>query len=460
MYFEEILEEISRLVWGNYLMFTLIGTGIFFTVLTRGIQFRGFILSLKELLASIKDEKTNKLEGEGTVSAVKALCTALSSCMGNGNIVGVATAIASGGPGAVFWMWTSGVLGMATKYAEILIGIVYREKGENGNYVGGPMYYLSKGLGWKKMGSLFALLMLFQISGGALIQSNAVSLVLNDVFQINPLTSGVIMSIVILSVINGGIKRLASVSEFLVPVMSLIYLTGGLIIIISNINALEYVIISIVKSAFNFTSISGGVLGYSVKQAMRFGLARGVYSNEAGEGSAPVLHSAAITTHPARQGLFGIIEVFIDTIIMCSFTAFIVLTSGVHTSDISPALYVVKAFSSIHFTFKYIIGISMTLFAFSSILAQWYFGSVTLTYLFNSKVASYFKYIFVLLAILGSISSLKSVWLIQDILLGIMILPNLVGILFLHKDVDFYTKDYFEQLKNKKEINQKYVSDR
>ncbi|MGL6119090.1 MAG: alanine/glycine:cation symporter family protein, partial [Fusobacteriaceae bacterium] len=273
MQLEKFLEEISKIIWGNYLIAILIGTGIFFTILTRGIQFRGFVLSLKELFNSIRDERSNKFNGEGTVSPIKALCTALSSCMGNGNIVGVATAIASGGPGAVFWMWISGILGMATKYSEILIGIVYREKDENGNYIGGPMYYLSKGLGWKRISCLFALLMLFQISGGALIQSNAVSLVLNNIFEIKPIFSGILMCIIIFLVINGGIKRLANVSEILVPIMSLIYLVGGIVVIIHNINSIEYIIVSIVKSAFNIPSVSGGVLGHSVKQAMRFGLA-------------------------------------------------------------------------------------------------------------------------------------------------------------------------------------------
>ena len=256
------------------------------------------------------------------------------------------------------------------------------------------------------------------------------------------------------TITNGGS---ANVSERLIPIISLICLVGG-IIIISNINSLEYVIISIIKNAFNFTSVSGEVLGYSVKQTMRFGLARSLHSNEAIEGNAPVLlYGVIITAHPTKQELFEIIKVFIDAIIICSFTAFIVLSSGVHTSDISPALYVMKAFSYIQFTFKYIIAISMTLFAFSSILAQ----NVTLTYLFNSKIASYFKYVFVLLVILGSISSLKSVWLIHDILLGIIIIPNLIVILLLHKDVDYYTKDYFKKLKkDKKEIIKEYVSDR
>lgn len=339
---------------------------------------------------------------------------------------------------------------MATKYAEILLGIVYREKNSNGNFIGGPMYYLSKGLGWKKIASLFSLLMLLQVSGGALIQSNAVALVLKDTFNIKEYTSGICMCIIIFTVISGGIKRLASVSEKLVPIMCCIYILGGLSVIISNINAIQYVIIIIIKSAFNFQAVGSGILGYSIKEAMRYGLARGLYSNEAGEGSAPVLHSTAITNHPAKQGLFGIIEVFIDTIIMCSFTAFIVLSSGIYKTNSSPALYVINAFSSIHPFFKYIIAASMILFAFTSILTQWYFGNVTLTYLFNSKIASYFKYIFIFLAIIGANSTLKVVWLLQDILLGIMIIPNLAGILCLYKNVKFYTDDYF---KNIKEIN-------
>lgn len=449
MKLEHILELISKLIWSNYLMAILIGTGLFFTFITKGIQFRAFTLAIKELLYSNKKNNSN-YKSEGTVSSIQALCTALSSCIGNGNIIGVATAIAGGGPGAIIWMWLSGILGMATKYAEILLGIVYREKNSNGNFIGGPMYYLSKGLGWKKIASLFSLLMLLQVSGGALIQSNAVALVLKDTFNIKEYTSGICMCIIIFTVISGGIKRLASVSEKLVPIMCCIYILGGLSVIISNINAIQYVIIIIIKSAFNFQAVGSGILGYSIKEAMRYGLARGLYSNEAGEGSAPVLHSTAITNHPAKQGLFGIIEVFIDTIIMCSFTAFIVLSSGIYKTNSSPALYVINAFSSIHPFFKYIIAASMILFAFTSILTQWYFGNVTLTYLFNSKIASYFKYIFIFLAIIGANSTLKVVWLLQDILLGIMIIPNLAGILCLYKNVKFYTDDYF---KNIKEIN-------
>ena len=445
---EIILEKISGIIWGNYLIVTLVGVGIFFTISTGFIQIKGFPLAVNELVNSIKGK--NKIKGEGTLSAWQALCTALSSCVGNGNIVGVATAIASGGPGAVFWMWIAGIFGMATKYAEIVIGMIYREKSEDGTYVGGPMYYLSKGLGWKKISIIFAALMCLQISGGALIQANAVAHVMNDVFKVKPIFGGIFMGIVITIVVIGGVKRLGAVAEKLIPVMTIIYFIGGITIIISNINQVPYAIINIIKCAFNTQSVGGGVLGYTIKEALRFGVARGLYSNEAGEGSAPVLHSAAITDHPARQGLYGLLEVFIDTILICSLTSFIVLTSGVTEMKISPAVYVITAFGSIHYLFKYIIGISMILFAFSTILSQWYFGNVTLTYIFNSKTASYFKYIFVFLVIAGSTTTLKTVWLIQDILLGLMILPNLVGILLLSPEIKSSTKEFFEMIKKEK----------
>lgn len=445
---EIILEKISGIIWGNYLIVTLVGVGIFFTISTGFVQIKGFPLAVKELVSSIKGK--NKVEGEGTLSAWQALCTALSSCVGNGNIVGVATAIASGGPGAVFWMWIAGIFGMATKYAEIVIGMIYREKSEDGTYVGGPMYYLSKGLGWKKISIIFATLMCRQISGGALIQANAVAHVVNDVFKVKPIFGGFLMGAFIIIVVIGGVKRLGAVAEKLIPVMTIIYFIGGITIIISNINQVPYAIINIIKCAFNTQSVGGGVLGYTIKEALRFGVARGLYSNEAGEGSAPVLHSAAITDHPARQGLYGLLEVFIDTILICSLTSFIVLTSGVMKMDISPAVYVITAFGSIHHLFKYVIGISMILFAFSSILAQWYFGKVTLNYIFNLKIASYFKYIFVFIVIAGSVSSLKVVWYLQDILLGFMILPNLVGILLLSPEIKRNTKEFFEMIKKEK----------
>lgn len=447
--FEVVLEKISGIIWGNHLIIILIGVGIFFSILTKGIQIKGFPVAINELLTSLKGGK--KANGEGTLSAFQALCMALSSCVGNGNIVGVAMAIASGGPGAVFWMWLAGIVGMATKYAEIVLGIIYREKAEDGTYIGGPMYYLSKGLKLNKLAFLFALLMFFQINGGALIQANAAAIVMSDIFNIKPIFSGFLMSGIILSIILGGVQRLGKVSEKLLPMMALIYLFEGLIVIIFNINQIPYVIIDIVSCAFKTQSIGGGILGYGVKQAMRYGVARGLYSNEAGEGSAPVLHSAAITDHPARQGLFGILEVFIDTVIICTLTSFVVLSSGVTKTDISPAIYVMTAFGNIHIGFKYLLGMSMVLFAFSTVLSQWYFGNVTLTYMFNGRVASKFKYIFICLSLLGALSSLKIVWLVQDIILGLMIIPNLLALLLLNKDVKRTTEDFFIMIKKERE---------
>lgn len=437
---EKLLEKISGIIWGNYLIALLICVGIFFTILTKGIQIRGFKFALKETLKNDKN-----INDEGNITPIQALCTALSSCIGNGNIVGVATAIASGGPGAIFWMWISGFLGMATKYSEIVLGMIYREKDLEGNYSGGPMYYLSKGLGWEKIALIFSGLMFLQICGGALIQSNAVSLVMDEMFNIPPFLSGVFMAIIIFFVVNGGIKRLGKVSEKLIPIMTLIYIIGGSYVILKSNTSIIDVLKMIIKDAFNISAVTGGILGEGIKKAMRYGLARGLYSNEAGEGSAPVLHSTAKNSHPVKQGLLGIIEVFVDTIVMCNFTAFIVLSSRVFEKNISPALYVMESFSKVGYNFRYVVGISMVLFAFSTILSQWYFGKVTLTYIFNSKKAEMFKYAFLILALLGATTSLKIVWLLQDIILGIMILPNLIGIVLLNKDIKNSTDDFFRR---------------
>lgn len=445
---EDFLEFISNLIWGNWLIVALMGVGVFFTILTGFIQIKGFPLAIKELLSPKKDMK-----GQGTLSGVEALCTALASCVGNGNIVGVSTAIAFGGPGAVFWMWIAGIVGMATKYSEIVIGMIYREKAEDGTYVGGPMYYLSKGLGWKKISILFAGMMCLQVSGGALIQSNTVANVINEIFDITPIWGGIVMALVVLMVIVGGIKRLGRVAEFLIPFMTLLYFVGGIITIATHIEVMPQAFMNIIKYAFNDFSIGGGVLGYSVAQALRFGVSRGLYSNEAGEGSAPVIYAAAITDNPVRQGLYGLLEVFIDTIMICSLTAFIVLTSGVYNFDISPARYVIVAFGDIHPMFRYIVGISMILFAFSSMLAQWYFGKVTLGYIFNDKKAKYFIWIFAIVVVIGSISTLKLVWYLQDVLLGCMIIPNLIGIVLLSPHVIKATKEFFKEVKEIKNVD-------
>lgn len=440
---ESFFKHLSDLIWGNWLIATLIGVGFYFTFATKFIQIRKIPYIVYETL--IKPfKKGNENKGEGTLTPFQALCTALGSCVGNGNIVGVATAIVGGGPGAIFWMWLAGILGMATKYAEILLGMKYRIKAEDGTYVGGPMYYISKGLKLPWLATIYSILLILQNSGGTLIQSNAVAVVVKDMFGIKPIITAFILIFLVGLIIIGGIKRLGQVAEKLVPFMAGFYIIGGLIVIVLNIENFPYVIGLIFKSAFTVKAGVAGAVGYSIRQAMRFGVSRGLYSNEAGEGSAPVLHASAITDHPVRQSLFGITEVLIDTVFLCSITAFVILTTGVVETGESPATLVTTAFGQIHPLFRYIVGISMILFAFSSILAQWYFGNVAVTYVFDAKKATYFKYPFMCLPIIGAVSSLPLVWYIQDSILGLLIIPNLIAIILLSPEVRRLTKEFFD----------------
>lgn len=447
---ENYVKHLADLVWGNWLLFTLIGVGFYFTIITRGIQVRKFRFAIYESL--IKPfKKGNKISGEGTLSPFQALCTALSSCVGNGNIVGVATALVSGGPGALFWMWLAAFLGMATKYAEILLGMIYRVKGNDGVYVGGPMYYIEHGLKVKWLSKVFSVLLIIQICGGNLIQSNAVAGVFKDVFHLPTMSAAVFLSFAVGLVIIGGIKRLGAFAEKLVPFMSILYVIGGLVVILMNITIIPETIVLIFKSAFSIKAGIGGAIGYTMRQALRYGVTRGLYSNEAGEGSAPVLHASAIIDHPVRQALFGITEVFIDTGIICTITGFTILTSGVSLVDPSTGTLVSLAFSTIHPFMQYFVGVAMILFAFTSIPAQWYFGQVGLTHLVGANRTQWFKYVFICFTFLGSLSSLKLVWYFQDFILGILIIPNLITILLLSKIVIEYTNDFF-----KPEIERKY----
>nr|WP_272507300.1 sodium:alanine symporter family protein [Clostridium aestuarii] len=431
------------MIWGNWLIITLMSVGLYYTIMTKFIQIRKLPFIVYETL--IKPfKKGYKQKGEGTLTPFQALCTALASCVGNGNIVGVATAIVGGGPGAVFWMWLAALLGMATKYAEITIGMLYREKAEDGTYVGGPMYYISKGMRLHWLAVIFSSCLVLQISGGNLIQSNAVAGVVESMFGIPPLVTAFLLVFAVGLVVIGGVKRLGQVTEKLIPFMAGFYIIGGICVIVMNIDMIPNIFELIFKSAFNVKAGAAGAAGYSVRQALRYGVARGLYSNEAGEGSAPVLHSAAITDHPVRQALYGITEILIDTVVICTITSLVVLSSGVLETGAKASVLVSIAFGQVHPLFKYIIGISMILFAYSTIPAQWYFGNVGLTYIIGSKKASYFKYPFLGFTIIGCISSLKLVWYIQDCILGLLIIPNLIAIIYLSPKVFKSTKEFFD----------------
>ncbi|WP_066495196.1 alanine/glycine:cation symporter family protein [Abyssisolibacter fermentans] len=440
---ESFFKNLSMFIWGNWFIVIFLGIGLYFTILTKVIQIRKLPFALYETL--IKPyKKENKLKGEGTITPFQAMCTGLAGCVGNGNIVGVTTAIIGGGPGAIFWMWIAGILGMATKYAEIIIGIIYREKDDNGNFVGGPIYYISKGLKLPWLASVFSVLLVIQCTGGNLIQSNAVAGIVENMFGISPIVTGISLVIVIGLVIVGGIKRLGRFAEIFVPIMACFYIVGGLVVIAFNIDKMPSVIKLIFTSAFSLKAGISGTVGYTIREAMKFGVARGLYSNEAGEGAAPVVHATAITDHPARQALFGITEVLMDTVILCSITSFVLLSSGVLDLNESPAALVSLAFGQVHPILRYLVGISMIFFAYSTIPTQWYFGDIGLAYIIGTKKAAIYKYIFLSFTIIGSISSLRLVWSVMDCILGVLIIPNLIAIMYLSPKVYKYTKEFYD----------------
>lgn len=439
---EYFFKSISNFIWGNWLLYILIGVGLLYTISTKFIQFRLFPYAIKESIIKPFSKDKNKIDGHGTITPFQALSTALASCVGSGNIIGVSTAIIGGGPGAIFWMWIAALVGMATKYGEIVLGVHFRGKDEDGEYVGGPMYYIRDGLKMPKLATLTAIFMVIQIISGNLIQSNAIAGVLDNMFSIPPIVAAIIIFIFVYIAITKGIKGLSQSAEKLVPLMAAIYLLGTLIVLIVNISKVPHAISLIFTSAFNFKAGISGAIGYTIKDAMRYGVARGLYSNEAGEGSAPVLHSTAITDHPARQALHGITEVFIDTMVICTATALVLLVTGIYNTGTHETVMVSEAFATIHPWLQYIVGISLILFAYTSLTAQWYFGHVGLSYIFGNKVASYFKYIFPLFTIIGSLSSIQLVWYTQDTALGLLVIPNLIALVVLLPIVVKSTKEF------------------
>lgn len=445
-------EMLSGKIWSTQFTVLFLLVGLYFTCLIGFLQVRKLPYVLKETLVRQIRGKTGKGEtadkGEGVITAFQAMCTSLAGCVGNGNIMGVTTAILAGGPGAVFWMWVAGFLGMATKYAEIVIGIHYREKQSNGEYVGGPIYYISKGLKMPRLARLFGALLVVQCTGGNLIQSNAAANVVKTMFGIPPAVTAILLSVGIGIIIAGGIRRLGRFSEVVVPLMATLYIFSGLLIILVNFQQVPEILALIVKSAFRVQSGAAGVAGYTVREAMKNGVARGLYSNEAGEGAAPVVHAPAITDHPVRQALFGITEVFIDTIVICSITSLVILITGVTAMGGTPTDMICAAFEQIHPLFKYVLGISMVLFAFSTMPTQWLFADNALIYLQRSTKTGYYKIVFMVFTFIGCIANFKLVWSLMDCILGVLVIPNLAAILYLSPTVRKATREFFARQRN------------
>ena len=433
---------LNGLVWGVPMLVLLMGTGVLLLFVTGGVQFRHIGTALGEVLGRLR----NRTAAAGSVTPFQAVATALASTVGVGNIAGVATAITLGGPGALFWLWVSGLLGMGTKYAEIVIALHYRERDAQGVMRGGAMYTLKKrGLGW--LAAIFALLTALAAFGiGNMVQANSVAQSLNASFGVSTSTVGIVLVVISAAVILGGIKRIAAFAEILVPFMAILYLAGGIVLLIMHADRLPDVLGMVFRGAFTGTAAAGGFAGATIMMAMRYGVARGLFSNEAGLGSAPMVHATADTDHPARQGLYGIFEVFVDTILICTTTGLVVLVAGNWQGGATGAALSTQAFSSgLPGTWGgLIVTTGLVLFAFSTLIGWAYYGETGAVYLFGTKAAVPYRLLWLVFIYFGAVGSLQLVWSIADTLNGLMAIPNLVSVLISLPLLRRLHKEFFE----------------
>lgn len=446
---EEVLKNIDGIVWGPPLLILLVGTGIYFTFKLNFIQMFKLPLAIKYLFLNDDDKSDNEAKGE--ISSFAALCTALSATIGTGNIVGVATAIATGGPGALFWMWVAAFFGMATKYAEGVLAIKYREVDENGEMSGGPMYYIEKGVGNKFLANMFAFfgIAVALLGIGTFGQVNSISKAALISFNIPIWFTAIIITILVTLVTLGGIKRISNVAEKIVPTMAILYIIGALLVLICNFKAIPSAITLIIKSAFNPSAALGGTTGITISLAIQMGIGRGVFSNEAGLGSAPIAAAAAKTKYPVKQGLISMTGTFIDTIIICTMTGLAIVLTGSFNSGLKGAAMTTFAFENgLPFAIigKYIVNIGLIFFAFTTIIGWNYYGERCIQYLIGIKGIKFYKIIFIALVGVGPFLSLNLVFIIADIVNGLMALPNLIGLIKLRNIVISETNNFFENI--------------
>jgi len=432
------LKIVSDFVWGPPILVLIVGTGLFLTFRLKGIQFTKLIYAHK--LIFIKDK-----ESPGDISHFQALTTQLAATIGTGNIAGVATAIFMGGPGAVFWMWITGLVGMATKYSEAILAVKYRVVDEKGEMSGGPMYYIEKGLGWKWLAVLFAIFGAIAAFGiGNMVQSNSVAKAIETTFHIDTWITGIILVIFTALVVLGGIKSIGKVTAIFVPFMAFFYVVAGLIILFINYEAIPGAFASIFSSAFTGEAATGGAVG----AAIRFGVARGVFSNEAGLGSAPIAAAAAKTDYPGRQALVSMTQTFIDTIIVCSITALTILTSEALATGETGATLTTRAFEmTLPFGGAQLVAISIILFAYSTILGWCYYGEKCLEYLVGIKAVPWYRYIFIAMVFVGAVAKLDLVWTFSDVMNALMAAPNLIGLIGLSGVIVAETNRYLNETK-------------
>ncbi len=435
-----LIHTLDSLVWGWPLIILLIGTHIFMTIRTGFIQ--------KEVFHAIKLSVSDDDGDNGDISQFGALTTALSSTIGTGNIIGVGTAIALGGPGAVLWMWITGIFGMATKYAETLIALKYRVKSENGTMIGGAMYALDRGLHMKWLGIIFAgLAAICGLGIGCMVQSNGVTENLSSNFGIPTIVAAIVLTVIVALVILGGIQSISRVAEKLVPFMAGFYIIGCICIIVMNITYIPATIVTIVGAAFHPEAVTGGFIGTTISVCCRYGFARGLFSNESGMGSAPLIASAAKTKNPKRQALVSMTGTFWDTVVICLLTGIVLVSCIIKYPSIDAlsgngAALTSQAFSTIPVIGMPLLIMGLITFAFSTILGWYYYGERCSIYLFGEKAIIPYKILWVVCVFIGAITSIDIIWDFADLMNGLMALPNIIAVLLLHRIVSEETKKY------------------
>ena len=441
-------QYVNGILWGPVMMVLLLGTGVLFTWKLRFIQFRRLKDAFKETFGKMFDKSVGA-DASG-ISSFQALSTAVAAQVGTGNLVGVSTAIAAGGPGAVFWMWISGVFGMGTVFAEAVLGQEFKES-VDGEMTGGPAFYIRNGLGSKTLAGLFAVSIVMALGiVGNMVQSNSIATAMSEAFGISTLVIGIVIAVLVGLVIIGGLKRIANITEKVVPFMAVMYFLASLVVILINYQSIIPSIKMIFYGAFNPTAATGGVIGVSIKQAFRYGIARGLFSNEAGMGSTPHAHAVAKVDHPAQQGLVAIFGVFFDTFVVCTMTALVIITSGVFKSEAMRGAAMTQAgfAQALGGMGEKFVAIGLFFFAFTTIISWYYFGEANIKYLFGKGKVKFYRWAVVLCVILGAVMKVPVIWEMADMFNGIMVIPNVVALLgmvsLVSKIYDDYEYDFLE----------------
>ena len=453
---ETVNTAVNNFIWGVPAMICIFGVGLYLSLRTRFLQIRKFPYAIRTTIGRMFRKKD---ASDGAITPFQAVCTALAATVGTGNIAGVAGAIAIGGPGAVFWMWISALLGMCTKFAEVTLAVFYREKNANGELVGGPMYYIKNGLGkkWHFLAYLFAAFGVLTVFGtGNATQVNTITTAINSALMnyhviseksvsLSNLIQGIIIAALVALILLGGVKRIAQVTEKLVPFMALFYIILALGVILLNINTIPSVFVSIFKGAFRPSAVTGGIVG-SMIMSVKKGVSRGIFSNEAGLGTGSIAHACADTRKPVKQGMFGIFEVFTDTIVICTLTALVILCSGTSITygQAAGAELTISGFTATYGNWVSLFtALAMCCFAFSTILGWGLYGARCIEFLFSEKITKYFMAAYSLVAILGATANLGLMWSIAETFNGLMAIPNLIALFLLSGKVVELTKEYF-----------------